>query len=129
MSTYQIIKHPIPKEILFELLDRICFKNDTYYVFNYESYKRGIYTTLIPDFLAFIRSNYFLSKRSFVDRATEYPSFVTVLRQICRHLQLDIQREVKYDRSVYDIVSFIYHEQPATSLVSSSTDSSVPNPP
>ena len=39
----QIFKKNIPNEILFELLDSICLKNEKHYTFNTDSFKRGIY--------------------------------------------------------------------------------------
>jgi hypothetical protein len=33
----QIFKNNIPNNIFFELLDKICLKNEKYYIFNVES--------------------------------------------------------------------------------------------
>ena len=49
MST-QIFKKQIPNSFLFELLDKICLKNEKHYTFNNEAFKKGIYNEEILKF-------------------------------------------------------------------------------
>ena len=53
MST-QIFKNNVPNELLFNLLDSVCLKNEKHYTFNGESFKRGIYKELIQKFFHII---------------------------------------------------------------------------
>ena len=39
----QIFKEQIPNNIFFELLDKICLKNEKHYTFNINSFKKGFY--------------------------------------------------------------------------------------
>ena len=50
MST-QIFKKDIPNEILLNLLDNICVKNDKHYILNNESFKKGLFNDFIQQFI------------------------------------------------------------------------------
>ena len=51
MST-QIFKNSIPNDKLFDLLDKICLKNEKHYTFNIESFKKGSYSQDIQNFIS-----------------------------------------------------------------------------
>jgi hypothetical protein len=104
----QIFKNKIPNDIFFELLDKICIKNDKYYIFNIESFKKGIYTEDIQKFIEFCKPFYYLSKRKYLERKLTQKSFDTILRQICNHNNIIYTSQIKYDKNTYDIVYFIY---------------------
>jgi hypothetical protein len=104
----QIFKNKIPNDIFFELLDKICLKNDKYYVFNIESFKKGIYTEDIQKFIEFCKPFYYLSKKKYLERKLTQKSFDTILRQICNHNNIIYTSQIKYDKNTYDIVYFIY---------------------
>lgn len=108
MST-QIFKNNIPNENLFELLDKICLKNEKHYIFNIESYKKGVYNGDIQNFLNFCIPYYHLSKRKYLERKLTYNSFTTVLRQICNFNKITYTSQIKYNKSTYDIMYYIYY--------------------
>jgi hypothetical protein len=107
MST-QIFKNQIPKYILFDLLDKICLKNDKHYTFNNDSFKRGVYTEDIQNFLNECKPFYHISKRKYLEKKVTYKSFTTVLRQICNYNKITYTSQIKYDKSTYDILYYIY---------------------
>ena len=47
----QIFKKNVPNELLFNLLDKIGVKNEKNYVFNINTYKKGVFHELIQKFL------------------------------------------------------------------------------
>ena len=108
MST-QIFKNQIPNILLFSLLDKICLKNEKHYIFNSISFKKGIYTEDIQYFLNECKPFYHISKRIYLDKKLTYNSFTTVLRQICNFNNIKYTSEIKYDKSSYDIVYYIYY--------------------
>ena len=108
MST-QIFKNQIPNNILFELLDKICLKNEKHYIFNTISFKRGIYSEDIPNFFKLCIPYYHLSKRKYLEKKLTYNSFITVLRQICNYNKITYTSQIKYDKSTYDIVYYIFY--------------------
>ena len=108
MST-QIFKNNVPNELLFNLLDSVCLKNEKHYTFNGESFKRGIYKELIQKFIGECVPYYYLSKRKYLEKKLTFNSFTTVLRQICNFNKITYTSQIKYDKSRYDIIYYIYY--------------------
>ena len=108
MST-QIFKNQIPTNIFFELLDKICLKNEKHYIFNIDSFKKGIYNEEIQKFIILCNPYYHISKRKYLERKLTHNSFTTILRQICKFNNIKYTSEIKYDKSSYDIVYYIYY--------------------
>jgi hypothetical protein len=108
MST-QIFKNLIPTTILFELLDKICLKTQKYYIVNNDAFKKGVFNEEIINFLKMCIPYYHISKRKYLEKKLTYNSFVTVLRQICNFNKITYTSQIKYDKSTYNIVYYIYH--------------------
>ena len=108
MST-QIFKKNIPNEVFFSLMDSICMKNEKHYVLNVESFKRGLFKNVIQNFIEECRPYYHLSKRKYLDRKLTYNSFTTIVRQICNFNKLTYTSQIKYDKSIYNIIYYIYY--------------------
>lgn len=109
MST-QIFKNQIPNEKLFALLDSLCLKNEKYYLFDSNAFKKGMFNMEIPNFFQFCKPFYHISKRKkYLEiYKINYNNFTTVLRQICNFNKIIYTSHIKYDKSVYDIVYYIY---------------------
>ena len=104
----QNFKKEFPKELIFELLENICIKNYKYYTFNHESYKKGIFNNLLSEFLEKCKPYYHLSKHKYLDRKLTYNSFTTVIRQICNFTKITYTSVIKYNKSTYNIIYYIY---------------------
>lgn len=104
----QIFKNNIPNNILFNLLESICIKNDKYYIFNAESFKKGMFNGFISEFITLCIPYYHLSKRKYLERKVTYNSVITVLRQICKFNKITYTSKILYDKSKYCIVYYIY---------------------
>jgi hypothetical protein len=107
MST-QIFKKNVPTESLYSLLDDICLKNDKYYILNNNSYKKGIFNNSITNFIEACKPYYHISKQKYLERKLTYNSFTTILRQICKFNKITHTSQIKYDKSTYDIIYYIY---------------------
>lgn len=107
MST-QIFKQKIPVEILYEILENICVKNDKYYILNNISFKKAIFNNYISDFYEKCRPYYHNSKHNYLDKKLTYNSFITVIRQICKSNNIMFSSKIKYENSSYDLHYFIY---------------------
>lgn len=103
----QIFKYPIPAEPLFELLDKICTKEDNTYIFNNNAYKKGIFDNNIPPFLEECKPYYHASKQKYVEKKMTYTGFTTVLRQICNFNNIKYTTKIRYEKSTYEIVYYI----------------------
>jgi hypothetical protein len=108
MST-QIFKNKIPTNLLFELLDKICLKNEKYYTFNNEYFKKGIYNNSIQEFINSCIPYYHISKRKYLEKKLTHKSFVTILRQICNFNNIKYISQISYYKSTYDIIYYIYY--------------------
>ena len=104
----QIFKNNVPNELLFNLLDSVCLKNEKHYTFNGESFKRGVYKELIQNFINECIPYYHLSKRKYLEKKLTFNAFTTILRQICNFNKISYTSQIKYDKSNYDIVYYIY---------------------
>jgi hypothetical protein len=107
MST-QIFKNIIPSEKIFHLLDSLCIKNDKYYFFNFISFKKGMFTQEINIFLEECKPYYHISKRKYLEKKVTYNSFTTILRQICNFNKILFTSQIKYDKSNYEIIYYIF---------------------
>lgn len=107
MST-QIFKKKISNDIIFELLNEICVKNDKFYTFNINAFKKGVYNQTVQKFVEFCLPYYHMSKRKYLEKTVTHKSFSTVLRQICNYNQIKYTTQIKYDKSAYDIVYYIF---------------------
>jgi predicted site-specific integrase-resolvase len=107
--TSQIFKKQVPNEILFKLLENICSnKNEKYYILNSISFKKGLYCDSISIFLELCKPFYYNSKKKYLERKITYNMFTTVIRQICNFNNIKYTTQIKYDKSVYDIIYIIY---------------------
>ena len=107
MST-QLFKNDIPNDLLFNLLEDICMKNDKHYILNLESFKKGVFNNSIQQFFEICKPYYHNSKKKYIEKKLTYNSFITVVRQICNYNKLTYISQIKYTKSSYDIVYIIY---------------------
>jgi len=104
----QIFKQQIPTDLLFSLLELVTIKNDKHYTFDVISFKKGVFSQSIADFLIKCKPYYYASKYKYIDRKLTYNSFTTILRQICNYNKIVYTSQIKYDKSDYNIVYYIY---------------------
>ena len=104
----QIFKNHVPNELLIKLFDDIAIKTEKYYIFNNSSYKKGIFNNIIENFINQCRPYYHISKCKYLEKKLTYNSFVTIIRQICNFNNITYSSKIKYDKSTYDIIYFIY---------------------
>ena len=104
----QLFKIKIPSSILFDFLSKYAKNMDTYYIFNKTTYKTAKYHKHTSDFLTHISEYYHASKTFYANRDDTYNNFVTVLRQICKHISIPYTSRKGYSNSTYNISYHIY---------------------
>lgn len=104
----QLFKTKIPNKLLIDLLDDIAIKSEKCYVLNNNSFKKGVFNNSITKFIEDCKPYYYKSKHKYLDRKINYNSFITIIRQICKYNKITYISQIKYDRSNYDIVYYIY---------------------
>ena len=108
MMSNQIFRKTIPKEIFFDLLEKICIKTDKYYLFDLNAYRKLLFYKLDESFCKNLQDYYHFGKRMYVERKMTYNNFTTILRQICNLNKITYTSLIKYDKSDYTIHYYIY---------------------
>ena len=105
----QIFKKELPNKIIFDFLDKYALKDNTkYYLVTKESFKSANFHNEVEKFCKNIEEYYFNCKKFYVKRKQNYKTFITILRQICKFNHLALTSKIKYDKSKYEIIYYIY---------------------
>ncbi len=107
MST-QIFKNRVPNETLFNLLNKICVKNEKHWVLNTIAFKKGLFDNTINSFFEEIKPYYHISKQKYLERKLNYNNFTTVIRQVCKFNKITYTSQIKYEKSEYEIIYIIF---------------------
>lgn len=123
----QIFKCIVPITILFELLEKICVKDEKNYHLCKSAFKAAEYHNLVNGFCAKLIEYYHVSKRHYVEKKMNYNSFVTVARQICSANNVEYTSKIVYSKSDYEILYFI-SKTPSEVNIAQQQEPSVPSP-
>ena len=104
----QIFKSPYPKNLLFGFLDKYSEKKNNYYYFTKISFKKALFDKAIKPYCDSLKEYYFNSKHKYLAKQQNYRSFITIVRQICKYHHISFTSKIKYDKSNYEIVYYIY---------------------
>lgn len=105
----QIFKYPVPNELLFNLLDKICLKTDSYYLVDMNAYRKMIFHNYNDNFCNELKEYYYVGKSFYINRKMTYKSFTNVVRQICKINTILFTSQMKYNESKYNIDYIIYY--------------------
>jgi len=103
----QLFKKEIPNEMFFDFINK-CSSKTTCYVITKETFKRARFKKEVENFLEDIKEYYFKCKQFYITRKITYKNFMTIIRQICKYKHLAFASKIKYDKSKYEIVYYIY---------------------
>ena len=106
----QIFKKDIPKEYLFDFLNKCCVVNNKKYTFSKSSYKKAKLEKLVEPFCKSLKEFYFKSKHYYIERNMTYKNLITILRQICKFNNIPFTSDIKYSKSKYEITYFIFQD-------------------
>ena len=104
----QIFKDNVPNSILIQFLEKTAIKMNNCFIINNDSFKKGLYNDHIQSFYDEIKEYYHISKRKYLETKLTYNSFITIIRQICKFNKVTYTSQIKYDKSNYDIIYYIY---------------------
>jgi len=108
----QLFRNRVPNSMLFEFLELICTENYNIdrkvYIINIDAYKRSKYKDVIVPFIESLKPFYHLSKQMYVERKLSYTSFTTIIRQICKHNNIEYKTSLAYDKNQYEISYILY---------------------
>ena len=103
-----MFKASLDNSILMKLFQETCIKSeiDNSYMFNNESYKKGMFNQSIPQFIETCKAYYTPSKQHYLERKMTYNFFITILRQICKNNNIKYTSKILYDKSDYNITYY-----------------------
>jgi len=108
--SHQIFKADIPNELLFDFLEKVySFKTDKYFLVDKDTFKKAQYHEFLEPFVKSLDDYYHLSKKFYIERKLNYTRFATIIRQICKRNEIPFSSTIKYDKSSYNIIYYIYH--------------------
>jgi len=108
--SHQIFKADIPNELLFDFLEKVySFKTDKYFLVDKDIFKKAQYHEFLEPFVKSLDDYYHLSKKFYIERKLNYTRFATIIRQICKRNEIPFSSTIKYDKSSYNIIYYIYH--------------------
>ena len=107
-----LFRQPVPTEWLFDLLDSVCDKKEnSHYCFDTTAYQKMLYHKLDQNFMEKIQSCYHDYTQFYIQRKLTYKSFVTIIRQICKHHQINFYSKTKFYHSDYQMEYYIKGNQ------------------
>jgi hypothetical protein len=110
----QIFKTTIPSDIIYNFLNQIYFqKTKNHIIINRTSFKKAELNNLLQLFLDEIKPYYYNSKLYYIERKLNFYKFMTIIRQICKHNQIDMFSKIRYERSSYEFDYYISYPPPA----------------
>ena len=104
----QIFKQVFPLELLLTFLDKFSCKVNNCYIITNDVYKKAVYNNMLTDFLNECKPYYHTSKIKYIEKKQNYNSFNTIVRQICKVNTINFVSKIKYDKSSYSIIYYIY---------------------
>lgn len=107
----QIFKQLFSKNILFDFLNQFCSSSNPY-IINKETFKKiNLNPEILHDFVSKLEPFYYSSKKHYITKKMTLNSLCTILRQICNFLKIQYTSEIKYFKSKYEIVYYIFKEE------------------
>lgn len=104
-----MINNSVEKEYFFDILDKIChIKTDKYYLVNNDAFKKMKLLSLYEELTKNLKPFYKPSKQYYLTREAKYTSFTTLLRHICKANNIVYSSKIKYDKSKYEIIYYVY---------------------
>jgi hypothetical protein len=104
----QIFRKPVPKDIIWNLLDKICTENKDHFLLSPVSLRCGKFHNLIDDFYSILMDYYHISKQHYLTREINYSKFTTIIRQLCKVNGVSFTSKIVYNKSNYEILYYIY---------------------
>lgn len=104
----QIFINNVDYDYFINFLNTITVKQNNKYSINPIVFKKAVYNNNIEPFINSIKENYHTSKLHYVENKITYKKFLTVIRQICRSLNIYYKSEIKYTNSKYSINYYLY---------------------
>jgi len=105
----QIFKKNYPKDKFIEFLKKYCEINDKYLIFSKNAFKKIKLDKNAQVFFNELKNYYHFSKLYYVERKPIYKHFVTIIKQLCKHINIPYNSKILYYKSTYELTYNIYY--------------------
>jgi hypothetical protein len=95
------------KEYVNNFLHIYCIKDGNYLYINKEIYKKYEINNKVQEFINYIKQFYKTSKKYFTERPINFNNFISILRHICKLLDIIYYKRIIYNNNSYYIVYYI----------------------
>ena len=99
----QLFKTTPPQKILFDILNKCCIFESNQYILEKSNYKSASLKGIIEPFIQELKPFYHNSKLFYIERANNFKSFVTIIRQLCKLYNIPINSIMQFSKSSYEI--------------------------
>lgn len=102
------IDHEKLNEIFKNFLKNFCVNENNYYMINNEIFKKYKIKNKFDDFIKDLMDFYKNSKKYFLERDVTFNILTTILRHICKYLNIEYTKKIVYNKNNYTIQYYIY---------------------
>ena len=106
----QIFKKKYPKDKFIEFLKTYCESNNKYLIFSKNSFKKIKLDKKAQAFFNELKDYYHKSKLFYIERFPIYKHFVTVIKQLCKDINIPYNSQILYYKSTYELTYNIYYD-------------------
>ena len=106
----QLFKSYPNKDDFITFIKTHCLKEKKYYKLTQDIYKQILFKNALEPYLHTIQSHYNKAKQIYVTRKMNYSRFVTIIRHLCKFLEITYTSVMKYSNSTYQIDYLIYFD-------------------
>lgn len=109
----QIFKYEIDKQYIISIIKNNFLYNTLLKSYDCDKYifKKLLMNNIINQFYSYIEPKYYDSKKNYPLNMTTYKGFLTLLRQLCKHLDIAFTYDIKYIHSTYIIIYHIHLDE------------------
>ena len=114
----QVFNKSVPELLLWEFVQAIqAVDAGNYFIITNAEYKRSQLQKVLPSFLKQMHDYYLPSKRHYINTSMSYYKMMTIVRQMCNANAIRYERKMKYDKSTYEIIYYIYKDPHPSTVV------------
>lgn len=96
------------KKILKNFLTEYCIYENNYFIINNEIFKKYKINNKLDNFIKDLLEFYRDSKKYFLERNIKFNTLTTILRHLCKYLNLEYTKKIVYNKNDYTIEYYIY---------------------
>tara|TARA_B100000902_G_scaffold394813_1_gene451970 strand:- start:2044 stop:2412 length:369 start_codon:yes stop_codon:yes gene_type:complete len=116
----QLFCKNVSLDILYELINTVSTKTIVedisntiieFYKIDKIIFKKLEFHGYIAKFIIKLKEYYYPNKQFYIERKMTYNNFLTIIRQLCKLNNVQLKKEIIYEKDTYQIEYYIYIKQ------------------